>query len=65
MKAPPKFFYRVSASFICFIIYLAFIGYTADHWPSDYSLIRYILIVALGLWFVWQFVVQPFRAGLK
>ena len=65
MKAFPKSLYRVSSSFICFVIYLGFIGYTAEHWPSGYGFIRYFLIVALGLWFVWKFIIQPFRAGMK
>ncbi|MDB6110835.1 MAG: hypothetical protein JWR69_2585 [Pedosphaera sp.] len=56
---------KVSESFICMIGYLAIIGFTADHWPAGYVLVRYILLVALGLLYFWRFFVQPLRAGLR
>ena len=51
-----------TGSFFCFLALLAIGGYVVNRWPSPYS---YTVIVALSVWFVWKFVVQPFRAGLK
>ena len=65
MKAPHKSLCRVSRSFAFGVIYLAFIGYTADHWPPAYKALRYVLIAAFGLLFLWYFVIRPFRSGYR
>ena len=45
----------------CFTI----IGYSQEHWPLALQIVTIALLVGFGLWYLWRFFVQPFRAGLR
>jgi hypothetical protein len=65
MNLSRNWFWKISGSFAFVVFCLGFIGYTADHWPSGYQGLRYLLIGAMGVCFLWLFVLRPFRSGLK
>ncbi|HEY9509787.1 MAG TPA: hypothetical protein VIV82_08000, partial [Verrucomicrobiae bacterium] len=65
MKISRNWFWKVSGSFAFAVFYMGFIGYTAEHWPSGYQGLRFLLIGALGVCFLWLFVLRPFRSGFK
>jgi len=43
----------------------AVIFYADEHWPLVYRAVRNALLVVFGVWYVWEFFIKPFRAGLK
>jgi hypothetical protein len=45
----------------CFTI----ISYSREHWPLASQVVTVVLLAAFGLWYLWRFFVQPFRAGLR
>jgi hypothetical protein len=65
MKGLRNFLFGVTGSFIWMVVYQGFIGDTAEHWPSHYRTLRYVLIAAFGALYVWMFLIRPFRAGLR
>ncbi len=44
---------------------LTIIRYADDHWPLGYQIVTAALLVGFGIWYLWRFFVQPFRAGLR
>jgi hypothetical protein len=41
------------------------IVYAGEHWPLVDRVIRNAFLVVVGVWYVWEFFIKPFRAGLK
>ena len=41
------------------------ICYTMDRWPKAYWVTVGTLLAGFSAWYIWKFVIQPFRAGLK
>jgi ABC-type nickel/cobalt efflux system permease component RcnA len=44
---------------------ITIIGYSREHWPLALQIVTVALFVSFGLWYLWRFFVQPFRAGLR
>jgi hypothetical protein len=43
---------------------MAIFVYARDHWPRPYTIATCVFLLGFGVWYLWKFVVQPFRAGL-
>jgi hypothetical protein len=52
-----------SGSFFYVVGCMAILGVASELWPSRY--IWYVVGAVLALWYVWRFLIQPFRSGLK
>jgi hypothetical protein len=39
--------------------------YAQDHWPTPYVIATGLLLLGFGVWYLWKFFMQPFRAGLR
>ncbi len=51
-----------TGSFFCFLAILGLWSYVSTQWRSPYG---YTVLAALIFFYIWRFVVQPFRAGLR
>ncbi len=65
MKTFLKFLPTLIDRFIWTVGLFAITFYTTDRWPTAYWVTMCALLSGFGVWYVWKFVILPFRAGLK
>lgn len=65
MKAFFKFLPTLMDRVIWMVGLCTIMIYAMDHWPTAFWITLGAILLGLGGWYVWKFVVQPFRAGLK
>lgn len=41
------------------------ISYSREHWPFALQIVTAVLLAGFGLWYLWRYFVEPFRAGLR
>ena len=45
----------------CFTI----MGFAHDHWPVAYQVATGAFLLGFGVWYLWRYLVQPFRTSLR
>ncbi|EEF57965.1 hypothetical protein Cflav_PD1140 [Pedosphaera parvula Ellin514] len=43
----------------------AILIYAEEHWPLPYRVFTFCFLLGFGVWYLWKFFIQPFRAGLR
>ena len=65
MKTFLKFLPTLIDRFIWTVGLATIMIYSMDRWPTAYWATLGALLAGFSGWYLWKFVIQPFRAGLK